>query len=67
MLVHVLRITIMTDEEQKTIYSIFSSHVIFIHGYHWYQDSLGWKLWNKTALGAIYHVDQCLNFKKNWT
>lgn len=60
----VLRNTIMTVENKRLFTPCFSSHIIFIHCYRWYQERINWKLWNKTALGARYHVDQCLNFKK---
>lgn len=59
-----LRNTIMTVENKRLFTPCFSSHIIFIHCYRWYQERINWKLWNKTALGARYHVDQCLNFKK---
>lgn len=58
-------ITIVTDKNKRLSTQCFSSHfILIIHCYHWYQEWICWKLWNKTALGARYHVDQCLNIKK---
>lgn len=58
-------ITIVTDKNKRLFTQCFSSHfILIIHCYHWYQEWICWKLWNKTALGARYHVDQCLNIKK---
>lgn len=58
-------ITIVTDKNKRLFTQCFSSHfILIIHCYHWYQEWIYWKLWNKTALGARYHVDQCLNIKK---
>lgn len=58
-------ITIVTDKNKRLFTQCFPSHfILIIHCYHWYQEWICWKLWNKTALGARYHVDQCLNIKK---